>query len=97
VDINKIYHSLFNVKGMVEAVLTASINLDRKDSINPKTVKNKGLLLGSEDCIKLDAFVAAVEGKDPNEIEYLKVASTHFGRWDETILDQARQSGLQIF
>ena len=65
--------------------------------MNPETVKNKGLLLGSEDCVKLDAFIAAVEGKDPNEIEYLKLAATHFGSWDEKVLDQARQSELRLF
>jgi len=97
VDINKIYHSLFSVKGMVDAVLTASINRLRKDAINPKIMKNKGLLLGSEDCVKLDAFIAAVEGKDPNEIEYLKLAATHFGSWDDTNLDQARQSRIRVF
>ena len=47
--------------------------------------------------MRLDAFVATVEGKDPNEIEYLKLAVTHFGSWDEKVLDQARQSELRIF
>ena len=97
VDINKIYHSLFSVKGMVDAVLTASINRDRKDAMNPETVKKQGLLLGSKNCVKLDAFVAAVEGKNPNEIEYLKLAAAYFGSWDESVLDQARQSELRIF
>ena len=96
-DINKIYHSLFSVKGIVDAVLTASMNRDRTDAMNPETVENKGLLLGSEDCVRLDAFIAAVEGKDPNEIEYLKLAATHFGSWDEKVIDQARQSELRIF
>jgi uncharacterized protein (DUF362 family) len=97
VDINKIYRSVFIVKGMVDAVLTASLNREPKDAINPMTVKNKGLLLGSNDCVKLDAFVAAAEGKNPSEIEYLKLAATHFGCWDKTVLDQAKQSGIRIF
>jgi uncharacterized protein (DUF362 family) len=97
VDINKIYHSLFTVKGLVDGVLTASRNILPKDAINPKTAKNKGLLLGSEDCVKLDAFVAAVEGNDPGSIGYMKLASEHFGGWDEADLDAARKSGLRIF
>jgi uncharacterized protein (DUF362 family) len=97
VDINKVYRSLFSVKGMVDAVLTASIGYVREDAINPKIVKNNGLLLGSDDCVKLDAFVAAVEGKDPSKIEYLNLAATNFESWDEANLDQARQSGLRIF
>jgi uncharacterized protein (DUF362 family) len=97
VDINKIYHSLFTVKGLVDGVLTASRNILPKDAINPKTAKNKGLLLGSEDCVKLDAFVAAVEGNYPGDIGYMKLASEHFGGWAEADLDAARKSGLRIF
>ncbi len=97
VDINKIYRSMFNVNGMVDAVLTASIGLVPEEAIKPKIIRNAGLLLGSEDCVRLDAFVAALEGKDPSEIGYLKLAATHFGSWDETDLNQARQSGIHIF
>ncbi len=97
VDINKIYHSLFNVKGMVDAVYTASIGRVPEEAIKPNIAKNQGLLLGSEDCVKLDAFVAALEGKDPDKIEYLKLASKHFGSWDETDLVHARQSEIHIF
>ena len=97
VDINKVYHAIFTVKGVVDGVLTASRNILPKDAINPMIVKNKGLFYGSENCVKLDAFVAAVEGKNPSEIGYLDLAATHFGAWDETNLDQARKSGNRIF
>lgn len=97
VDINKVYHSLFTVKGLVDGVLSASRNILPKDAINPSTVKNKGLLLGSKDCVKLDAFVAAVEGNNPGDIGYMKLASKHFGGWDEADIDAARKSGLGIF
>ena len=97
VDINKIYRSLFNVKGMVDAVYTASIGRVREEAIKPQIKKNEGLLLGSEDCVRLDAFVAALEGKNPEEIGYLKLAAKHFGGWDEAELDEARRSGIRIF
>jgi uncharacterized protein (DUF362 family) len=97
VDINKIYHALFTVKGVVDGVLTASRNILPKDAINPGTVKNKGMFYGSEDCVKLDALVAVVEGNDPSDIGYMKLAASHFGGWDEAELDQARKSGLRIF
>lgn len=97
VDINKIYHSIFNVKGMVDGVYTASIGRVPEEAINPEIAEGKGLLLGSEDCIRLDAFVAALEGKDPDNIEYLKLASKHFGSWSETDLSNARQSGVRVF
>ncbi len=97
VDVNKVYHSLFKVSGIVDAVLTASIGVVAEEAIKPKIVKNKGLLLGSEDCMKLDAFVAALEGKDPNKIGYLRLAASHFGGWDERDLEDARRSGIRIF
>ncbi len=97
VDINKIYRSLFNVKGMVDAVYTASIGLVREEAIKPHIKKNEGLLLGSENCVRLDAFVAALEGKNPEEIGYLKLAAKHFGGWDEAELDEARRSRIRIF
>jgi uncharacterized protein (DUF362 family) len=97
VDINKIYHSLFKVSGMVDGFLTASIGRVAEDAIRPETAKNKGLLLGSEDCVKLDAFVAALEGKDPNGIGYLKLAASLFGGWEEEDLEGARRSGICVF
>ena len=97
VDINKVYYSLFKVTGMVDAVLTASNAPTVEEAIRPKTVKNRGLLLGSEDCVKLDAFVAALEGKDPEKIGYLKLAASYFGGWDENDLVAARQSGVRVF
>jgi hypothetical protein len=54
-------------------------------------------LLGSEDCVKLDAFVACLEGKDPENIGYLKLASSYFGGWDENDLVAAKKSGFRVF
>ena len=97
VDINKIYHSIFDVKGVVDGVLTASIGKVAEEAIKPKTANNRGILLGSEDCVELDAFVASLEGKDPNNIGYLKLAADVFGGWDEKDLDSARRSGIRVF
>ncbi|MCW4014720.1 MAG: DUF362 domain-containing protein [Candidatus Bathyarchaeota archaeon] len=97
VDINKIYRSIFNVKGIVDGVLTASIGRKPEEAINPVTAKNMGLLLGSEDCVTLDATVAAIEGKNPKEIEYLKLASEVFGGWENKTLEKAQTMGLRIF
>ncbi|MGD0802815.1 MAG: DUF362 domain-containing protein [Candidatus Bathyarchaeia archaeon] len=97
IDINKVYHSIFDVKGMVDGVLTASIGKTAEEAIKPNTAKNQGLLLGCEDSVRLDAFVATLEGKDPNKIGYLKLAASIFGGWDEEELKDARRSGVRIF
>jgi len=81
----------------VDAVLTASIGKTPEEAINPATAKNMGLLLGSEDCITLDASVATMEGKDPKNIEYLKLASSTFGEWDQQVLEMAKTSGIRVF
>jgi uncharacterized protein (DUF362 family) len=97
VDINKIYHSIFKVKGIVDAFYTASIGKDREDAINPHVAERKGLLIGGSDCVRLDAFVACLEGKDPNAIEYLNLASKTFGSWTENDLGNARSCGVSVF
>jgi len=97
VDINKIYRSIFNVKGMVDAVHTASIGRKPEEAINPTTAKDTGLLLGSTDCVTLDAAIASIEDKNPDEIEYLKLAASTFGEWDPETLEKAKSLGIRVF
>jgi len=97
VDINKVYRSIFDVVGMVDGVLTASIGKTAEEAIRPQTAKNRGLLLGSRDCVALDATVATLEGRDPGKIGYLKLAASLFGGWDEAALGEARRSGVRVF
>jgi len=95
-DINRVYHSVFNTVGMVDAVLTASIGRRAEDAIKPEIARDCGLLLGSRDRVRLDAFVAAMEGRDPRTIGYLKLAADTFGGWDATDIDSAGRCGIRI-
>jgi uncharacterized protein (DUF362 family) len=97
VDMNKVYRSLFDVKGMVDGVLTASMGKTEAEAIKPQTAENRGILLGSGDCVALDATVATLEGRDPGKICYLKLAAETFGGWDEATLSEARRSGVRAF
>ncbi len=97
VDINKVYRSVFDVVGMVDGVVTASIGRTAEEAIRPRTAKDRGLLLGSRDCVALDATVAAMEGRDPDKIGYLRLAASTFGGWDEAALTEARRSGVRVF
>ncbi len=81
VDIYKVYDSLFSIKGVVEAVFTASLR-------DPETLKwenreNLGFVAASCDLIELDALVTALWGRDPSTVDYLRLASDEFGGWDE--------------
>jgi uncharacterized protein (DUF362 family) len=97
VDMNKVYRSVFDVVGVVDGVVTASIGRTAEEAIRPHTAKDRGLLLGSRDCVALDATVAAMEGRDPDKIGYLRLAASTFGGWDEAALGEARRSGVRVF
>ena len=97
VDMNKVYRGVFDVVGVVDGVLTASIGRTPEEAIRPQTAKNRGILLGSRDCVTLDAAVAAMEGRDPAKIGYMSLAAQTFGGWDEAALAEARRSGVRVF
>lgn len=97
VDMNKVYRSIFDVVGMVDGVVTASQGKTPEEAIRPRMAKDRGILLGSRDCVTLDATVAAMEGRDPAEIGYMGLAAQTFGGWNEAALAEARRSGIRIF
>ncbi len=95
VDIYKVFDSLFNIKGMVEAVLTASLR-------DPETMKwenreNPGFVSASNDPLELDAFVTALLRMDPHDVGYLSLAAETFGGWSEESVAQGRESRIRIF
>jgi len=95
VDIYKVYDSLFNIKGMVEAVLTASLR-------DPETMKwenreNPGFVSASNNPLELDAFVTVLLGMDPHDVGYLSLAAETFGGWNEESIARGRESGIEIF
>ena len=95
VDIYKVYDSLFDIKGLVEAVFTASV----VDKEKRKTIisEDRGFASGSKQPLDLDAFVTTLIGRDPHEVGYLKLASRLFGGWSEESVIQARESGIRAF
>jgi len=49
-------------------------------------IRDRELLVGSENSVQADAVTASIVGVDPKKIEYLKLASGVFGGYDETLL-----------
>ena len=95
VDIYKLYDPLFTIKGVVEAVLTAS-------RIDPETLrrdirKNPSFVAASTDPLELDALMTALLGVDPLSVGYLRLAAEIFGEWDEKIIARGLESGISIF
>jgi hypothetical protein len=55
------------------------------------------VVLGSENGVKLDAFVAAMEGRDPATVDYINLASTVFGGWEKSDIEAAKKCGVSIW
>jgi uncharacterized protein (DUF362 family) len=92
-DIYKIYESLFDVKGVVEAVFSASV----AESLQKVNVhKDPGFASASKQPLELDTIIAALLGLDPHEISYLEYASEVFGEWDDEAVAQAKRIGIKI-
>jgi len=97
VDMNVVYRSVFNVKGMVDGFYTASRGKTPEEAIKPEVARDKGVLLGGENGVKLDAFVAAMEGRDPATVDYLNLASTVFGGWEKRDIEAAKRCGVSVW
>jgi len=95
VDIYKVYDSMFNISGVVEAVLTASLR--DLETLKWNTVENPGFLSGSNDPLELDAFVTTLLGMDPHSVGYLRMAAETFGGWNEESVARGLESGIKIF
>jgi uncharacterized protein (DUF362 family) len=95
VDINKIYRSLFTVKGMIEAVHSAGYHEIEKE--RTRVFPGCGAAFASEDTISLDAFAVALAGRDPSSVGHLRLAAQTFGTWDAQTCAEAARSGIQVF
>jgi uncharacterized protein (DUF362 family) len=95
VDINKIYRSLFSIKGVIDAVHTAG-NL--KSDPEPIVIyPDPGMAFASEDTVTLDAFAAAIAGRDQDRFGHVQLAAKTFGGWDPQTCTEAVQSGIRVF
>ena len=94
VDINKIYRSLFNLKGMIETTHNAGLLENDVD----RTIVRPGCgeVLASDDTVTLDAFASALYGRDPASVGHLRLAAETFGDWDPSTVAAAVSSGLTM-
>ncbi|MFX1253358.1 MAG: DUF362 domain-containing protein [Promethearchaeota archaeon] len=95
VDIYKVYDSLFQISGVVEAVFTASLR--DPDTLKWETRENPGFVSVSNEPLELDAFVTSLLGRDPYNIGYLRLAAEVFGRWNQESITRGLENGIKIF
>ncbi len=93
VDIYKIYKTLFTVKGVVEAMKTASLHEAKtgKTCIYP----DPEFVAVSKNPLELDAACALMMGKNPMENVYLKRAAETLGDWSQNI-DVLLKAGVRV-
>ncbi len=94
VDISKIYHALFEVRGLIEGVFTTSETVD--NPMTPKIHKNYGYVWASENLLELDALVSYQLGVDPRQVEYLNQAAKVFSPWSENIEKFGKKNKLAL-
>ena len=80
VDIYKIYDSMYDIKGVVEAIHTSSVR--NRETLQWNNIEKTGFASTSDFPVELDAIISGLLGTNPNDVEYLKLASETFGTWD---------------
>jgi hypothetical protein len=97
IDINKIYHALFNICGVVEAINSLSYNTG--DPLAKRTsgfgyrydvLERPGMIYYCDNPLWLDAFIHRQCGKDPMETKHLKDAGEIFGSWRPELIQIAK-------
>jgi uncharacterized protein (DUF362 family) len=94
-DIFKVYDSLFQIKGIIEAVFTASLR--DLETMGWKNIENPGFVAVSKNPIDLDAFLSSLFGIDPHNIDHLVCAAEALGPWDEELINLRNGKKTRIF
>jgi uncharacterized protein (DUF362 family) len=93
VDIFKIYDSIFNIKGVVEAIKTASLH--DPDAGKTCIYPDPEFVAVSKNPLELDAACATMVGLNPSENLYLNRVAETFGDWSSGV-DVLRNSGVRV-
>lgn len=94
VDITKLYGALFDVKGIIEAVLSTSETKD--DMLFPVIHRDLGLIWGSTDIMELDALVCSQLGLNPSDVSYLKLAAEKIKPWSDEIVELGSANPIDL-
>lgn len=89
VDINKICHSLFNVRGVIESVFSTSVM--GEDFLKSRIYRNLGYIWGSNSTIELDSMVTAQLGLNPEDIGHLSHVARTLGQWTQQSVELGRK------
>lgn len=93
IDINKVYMSLFALRGFVEAVFSTTRT---EDPVNPMIYRNLGYAWGSNHGLELDAFITAQMGLDPYSVGHLVLAAEQIYSWHHETDQLGRLNAINL-
>jgi len=93
VDIFKIYDSVFTIKGVVEAMKTASVH--NADEGKTRVIPDPMFVAVSKNPLELDAACALMMGINPSKNRYLSRAADILGNWSEEV-GLIKDAGIRI-
>lgn len=94
VDINKICHSLFDVRGIVEAVFTTTGSEDFLGRSN--VYRDLGFIWGSDNIFELDAAITTQLGLDIADVGHLALAAQTFTQWSRMTVESAKKHPISL-
>jgi len=98
VDVNKVYHALFNVYGICEALNTLGVphsegRFETSLAYRYNIVEDLGLLVFGRDLVSLDAILLSLNDhlmlQEPNRMA-LDIAEQEFGSYDRDVLKESK-------
>ncbi len=97
IDINKIYHALFNVYGICEALYTRSVPhskgkfVDQYSGLRYSIIEDLGFISFGRDLVSLDAILGNLAGFDPKSFnDYINLAEKEFGPYDKEAFNESK-------
>ena len=101
VDVNKVYHSLFNVYGICEAIRYAIIHDPEGEVKTPwgnyRVLTNPNFVALSRNLVPLDAILCGLIGVNPEEVSYIKLGEKIFGSYDRHHVEEAKAAASSWF
>lgn len=93
-DINKICQSLFDVRGLVEAVFSTSVS--EEFLVKTTVFHDLGFVWGSNDVFELDAAITTQLGLDVHDVGHLALAAQTFGQRSQQTIEFAKKNPIKL-
>ena len=81
VEINKIYHALFRIVSICEAIFNTLITVEGHPLDGSGLLENLGFVAASDRTVDLDAFIVTALGGQPDQRHFLIQGAEAFGAW----------------